>query len=122
MVERVKKNPKIEIIWDTTISEVKGEDSLKSVTLKNIKTNKEEEKEIDGVFLAIGHVPNTKIFEGLIELDKNGFIKTNEKRETNLPGVYAAGDVQDYVYKQAITAAGTGCQAALESERYYEGL
>ena len=122
MRERVEKNPKIEFMWDSEIVEFKGEKSVEKVLIKNLKTGEKKELKIDGIFLAIGHIPNTKIFEGLVNLDEHGFIITNERRKTNLPGVFAAGDVQDTIYKQAITAAGTGCQAALEAEKYYEEI
>ena len=122
MRERVEKNPKIEFMWDSEIVEFKGEKSVEKVLIKNLKTGEKKELKIDGIFLAIGHIPNTKIFEGLVNLDEHGFIITNERRKTNLLGVFAAGDVQDTIYKQAITAAGTGCQAALEAEKYYEEI
>ncbi len=120
MAKRVEENPKIEILWNSEIVELKGEPPLKDITIKNTLTGKLEDYKIDGVFLSIGHIPNTKIFKGLVDLDEQGFIKTDERRKTNLSGVFAAGDVQDPIYKQAITAAGTGCQAALEAEKYYE--
>jgi len=122
MRERVEKNPKVEFMWDSEIVELIGEPPLKKLKIKNIKTGKIKELETDGVFLAIGHIPNTKIFEGVVDLDEHGFVKTDRRLKTNLPGVYAAGDVQDTIYKQAITAAGTGCQAALEAEKYYEEI
>lgn len=122
MQERVKKNPKIEIMFDSQIIELLGEAPLKKVVIKNNKTNKKSEFSTDGVFLAIGHIPNTKIFEGIIDLDEHGFVKTDRRMRTNLPGVYASGDVQDTIYKQAITAAGSGCEAAIEAEKYYEEI
>ncbi len=118
MQEKAKANPKIEFMWNSEIVELVGEPPLKSVKIKNIKTGKITEHKIDGVFLAIGHVPNVKLFNGQVELDEFGFVKTDERRRTNLPGVFAAGDVQDHIYKQAITAAGTGCQAAIEAEKF----
>ena len=118
MVEKAKKNPKIEFMFNSEIVELLGEPPLKKVKIKDTKTGETKEVSTDGVFLAIGHIPNVKIFGDLIELDKFGFVKTDERRHTNLPGVFAAGDVQDHIYKQAITAAGTGCQAALEAEKY----
>jgi len=118
MVEKAKKNPKIEFMFNSEIVELLGEPPLKKVKIKDTKTGETKEVSTDGVFLAIGHIPNVKIFRDLIELDKFGFVKTDERRHTNLPGVFAAGDVQDHIYKQAITAAGTGCQAALEAEKY----
>ncbi|MBS3084450.1 thioredoxin-disulfide reductase [Candidatus Pacearchaeota archaeon] len=120
MQEKVRKNPKIEIMLDSEITGLKGEPPLKMVTIKNAKTGKTKNYKIDGIFLAIGHIPNTAIFQGLVELDEHGFIKTDRRMRTNLPGVFAAGDVQDPIYKQAVTAAGTGCQAAMEAERYYD--
>lgn len=118
----LKLKDKIEIIWDSVPVEVKGDKFVKSVKIKNLKTNNETEIMADGMFLAIGHIPNTKIFEGKIKLDKVGFIETDKNVHTSLPGVYAAGDVQDHVYKQAVTSAGTGCMAALEAEKYIENL
>ncbi len=118
MQEKVKSNPKIKFLWNSEIVKLVGEAPLKTVTIKNTKTEKTKDYKIDGVFLAIGHVPNVKIFEGIIKFDEYGFIKTDERRRTNLPGVFAAGDVQDHIYKQAITAAGTGCEAAIEAEKY----
>ncbi|RJQ15602.1 thioredoxin-disulfide reductase [Candidatus Woesearchaeota archaeon] len=118
MQERLFKNPKIEMIWNAEVHEVKGDSSVKSAVLKDTVTGDLKEHTIDGIFLAIGHVPNTAIFEGKINLDK-GFIITDRRLHTNVPGVFAAGDVQDFIYKQAVTAAGTGCQAAMEAEKYY---
>ena len=121
MQDRFFKNPKASVIWDAEITEFLGDGKkLTGVKLKNLKTGKEKEMKIDGVFLAIGNVPNTKIFAGMIDLDDLGYIKTDRFTRTNIPGVFAAGDVQDRRYRQAITAAGTGCQAALEAERYLE--
>ena len=122
MQEKAKNNSKIEFMWDSEIVELMGEPPLKTVKIKNTKTGEITEKNIDGVFLAIGHIPNVGIFDGKIELDEFGFIKTNDRRHTNLSGVFAAGDVQDHVFKQAITAAGSGCQAAMEAEKYLEGI
>jgi thioredoxin reductase (NADPH) len=122
MQERVKKNPKIKFMWNSEIVKMSGDEILKSVVIRDTKTKKEKEYKIDGVFLAIGHVPNTKIFEGIVELDEHGFVKTDERKRTNLAGVFAAGDVQDHIYKQAVTAAGTGCQAALEAEKYFQEM
>ena len=120
MQDRVKKNKKISMMWDSEITEYKGDKVLKSVIIKNTKTGKIQEHKIDGVFLSLGHIPNTSIFKGKIDMDEHGFIKTDARLRTNIPGVFAAGDVQDKVYKQAVTAAGTGCQAAMEAERYFE--
>ena len=118
-----KLKDKISIIWDTAVTEVLGDGKfVRGIKIKNIKTNREGEIKCDGVFLAIGHTPNTKIFGGKIELDELGYIKTDKRARTNVEGVYAAGDVQDFIYKQAVTSAGTGCMAAIESEKYIENL
>ena len=120
MQQRVKNNPKIKFIWNTVIEDLKGDSTLKSAILKDVNTGKTKEMKIDGIFLAIGHIPNTSIFKGKVDMDDHGFIKTDRKLQTNVPGVFAAGDVQDPRYKQAVTAAGTGCQAAMEAEKYCE--
>ena len=122
MQDRVFKNKKIEIIWDTNIEDILGDGKkVTCVKSKNIKTNKINEMKCDGVFLAIGHVPNTSIFKGILDMDENGFIKTDRYTRTNVKGVFAVGDVQDPIYKQAVTAAGSGCQGAMEAEKYLEG-
>ncbi|MDP4012288.1 MAG: thioredoxin-disulfide reductase [Candidatus Nanoarchaeia archaeon] len=118
----LKLNDKIKIIWDSEIVEITGNKFVEGAKIKNIKTNKKSEIKCQGVFLAIGHTPNTKIFEKLIKLDKLGYVVTDKRINTNLPGVFAAGDVQDFIYKQAVTSAGTGCMAALEAEKYIENL
>lgn len=122
MLERAKANPKIKWILDSTIAKVHAVDRVvKSATLQNLKTKETMEMPVDGVFIAIGHTPNTKVFKGQIDLDENGYVKLSGKRgatATNVEGVFAAGDVADHVYRQAVTAAGTGCQAALEAERW----
>lgn len=120
MQEKARANPKIDFMWNSEIVELVGKPPLKSVKIKNTKTNEITEHDVDGVFLAIGHIPNVKMFNNQVELDKFGFIKTDMRYHTNLPGVFAAGDVQDHIYKQAITAAGTGCSAAIEAEKYLE--
>jgi len=119
MRERVLKNEKINVIWDTEIKEVLGDGKFVSgVKLKNVKTGEEKDFPCKGVFLAIGHVPNTKLFKDKLDLDDHGYLKADRFMHTNIPGVFAAGDVQDKKYRQAITAAGTGCQAAMEAEKY----
>ncbi len=120
--DRLFKNKKINIIWDNIIDEILGKDNPKTVTgvrINNIKTNITTSLNVDGVFIAIGHQPNTSLFKGQIEMDKFGYIltKTNST-QTNINGVFAAGDVQDSIYRQAITAAGSGCMAALEAEKF----
>src|SRR3989344_639462 len=122
MQERVLKHPKITILWDTCLTEYLGEEKLKGVKLKNLKNGTVQEAEADGVFVAIGHLPATELFAGQLELDEKGFVirgKNGKKMTmTNMDGVFAAGDVHDHSYKQAITAAGYGCEAALEVERW----
>ncbi len=121
MQERTFKNPKIEVIWNTGVIDILGADvgHVTGVRLKNTQTEEESEMPIDGVFAAIGHEPNTALFKGLIDLDEKGYIKTTPgTTQTSIEGVFAAGDVQDAKYRQAITAAGTGCMAALEAERF----
>ena len=119
MQDRFFKNPKCKVIWDNEVTEILGDDKrVTGVKLKNIKTGKSSEFKTDGVFLAIGHIPNTTIFEGKLDLDEKGYIKTDRFMKTNIAGVFAAGDVQDVRYRQAITAAGSGCQAAMEAEKW----
>ena len=123
MQERAFKNPKIEFIWDTAVDDILDVDKGKvtTVRLKNVKTDALHERPVDGLFVAIGHEPNTQIFRGQIEMLPNGYVKVKTgTTQTSVPGVFAAGDVQDFTYRQAVTAAGTGCMAALEAERYLE--
>ena len=119
MQKRVKENPKIKILFNSEITEVLGDANVTGVRIKNNLSNKEEEMPIDGVFVAIGHMPNTSKFKD-IELDEKGFIKVHEHFLTNKEGVFVAGDVHDTEYKQAITAAGYGCAAALETQKWLE--
>jgi len=120
--ERLFKNPKIDVIWDTALEEVIGSDSppkVERVRLKNLKTGAVSERKIDGVFIAIGHTPASELFAGQIEMKPNGYIVTGgHSTATSVPGVFAAGDVTDDIYRQAVTAAGQGCMAALEAERF----
>ncbi len=119
MQERVKNNKKIEIIWNTVLLEVLGEKSLTAVKIKNVKTNQESLLDAGGLFYAIGHWPNTSFLANQIQLDEAGYIKTRPgTTQTSIEGVFACGDVQDKVFRQAVTAAGTGCMAALEAERF----
>jgi thioredoxin reductase (NADPH) len=123
MQERAEKNAKISFIWDSAIEEIYGDPKaggVKGVKLKNLKSGKSEDFNADGVFIAIGHEPNSKLFVGQLELDPNGYILTRDGTKTNVQGVFACGDVQDHVYRQAITAAGSGCMAAIDAERYLE--
>ncbi len=121
MQERAFKNPKISFIWDSGIEEILGDEknqSVRAVRLKNLKTKKITDFPCQGIFIAIGHKPNTELFEGQLELNPAGYIVTHDGTKTSVPGVFAAGDVQDYVYRQAVTAAGTGCMAAIDAERF----
>ena len=121
MQERVLNNPKIKVIYDTAVDEILGEKGVTGVRLKNLKTHKTHELKCEGVFMAIGHAPNTDIFRSFLKTNPTGYILTEPgSTRTNIPGVFAAGDCQDWIYRQAITAAGTGCMAALEAERFLE--
>ena len=123
MQDRALKNPKIQFILNTVVEEVIGtkETGVAGLTLRNVKTRDLSELKIDGIFIAIGHNPNTDIFQGQIDLDEKGYIKTQpDSTRTNIPGVFACGDVQDPVFRQAVTAAGSGCMAAIEAERWLE--
>jgi thioredoxin reductase (NADPH) len=125
MQERALKNPKIELVWNTVVDDILDADRGKvtAVRLRNVKTDAREERPVDGLFVAIGHQPNTELFRGQVELLPNDYIKVMPgTTQTSVPGVFAAGDVQDSTYRQAVTAAGTGCMAALEAERYLEAL
>lgn len=133
MQERAFNNPKIKIIWNSQVVGIEGEEMLKTLKIKNAKTQNVEELTADGLFIAIGHFPTTKLFEGQVELDEKGFLKTGVMggmkvdwlegypTQTSVEGVFGAGDVVDFKYKQAITAAGMGCQAALDVEKYLTG-
>jgi thioredoxin reductase (NADPH) len=120
--KKLKENPKIEIIWDSVLEEVLGEKNPKGVTgikIKNIKTNKSSEITLHGLFIAIGHDPATSLFKGQLDMDKEGYLITKpDSAVTNIPGIFAAGDVKDKIFRQAVTAAGMGCMAALEAEKY----
>jgi len=123
MQHRVDKTSNIEVRYNTEIEEVLGEKVVEGVRVVNNKTGKNEVIEVTGIFIAIGHVPNTDIFKGILDMDETGYLITRGKStKTNLPGVFAAGDVQDKEYRQAVTAAGTGCMAALDAERYLGSL
>jgi len=122
MQQRVFDNPKIEVRWDSTVDEVLGDPVVEGVRLKNLKTGELDVlQDVTGVFLAIGHKPNTDLFADVIDMDETGYIKTLGKSSyTNVPGIFACGDAQDHVYRQAITAAGSGCMAAIDAERWLE--
>ncbi len=123
MVERMLANEKIEPVYNTVVEEVLGveDKSVKGLKIRNVQTDEVSDLNVDGLFIAIGHQPNTGPFQGQLEMDETGYLITDQTK-TTLPGVFAAGDCQDSVYRQAITAAGTGCMAALEAERYLEAL
>ena len=120
--EKLKNNKRIEIIWDNVVEEVLGTNEPKGVNaikLKNLKTNNISELRVDGLFIAIGHDPATNLFKNQVEMDKEGYLITkSDSTITNVPGVFAAGDVKDKIFRQAVTAAGMGCMAALEAEKY----
>ena len=122
MQERLFKNPKVDVLWHTALAEVMGNTETKSVTgvrLRNVQTGEETERPIDGVFVAIGHAPATELFKGQLEMKPSGYLITKpDSTATSIPGVFAAGDVKDDIFRQAVTAAGMGCMAALEAERY----
>ncbi len=124
MIERAKNNPKIDFLLDSVVDEYTGEEKmgmkrLTGINVKNVKTGEITSLPADGVFIAIGHTPNTEIFKGILDMDENGYLITNGKSTyTNIEGVFACGDVQDHVYRQAVTAAGTGCASAIDAERW----
>ena len=121
MQDKVKNNPKIKIVLNTEVASILGESNVTGVELKNNKTNETSKMDIDGVFVAIGHIPNSMKFKG-IEADEKGYIKVDNHYRTNIDGVFVSGDVHDSHYKQAVTAAGFGCAAALEVDHYLRGL
>ena len=119
MQDRVLNNKKITILWDTVLEDAVGDEFVTGARLKNLKTGDTHEIEVAGIFYAIGHTPNTQPFKGQIDLDDSGYIKVQPGTQaTNVAGVFAAGDVHDHKYRQAVTAAGTGCAASLEAERW----
>jgi thioredoxin reductase (NADPH) len=124
MQDRAHANDKISFVWDSVVDEVQGSDgAVTGVKLRNVKTDEITDQPASGLFIAIGHDPNTQLFKGQIELDDNGYITVNHPNtQTSVPGVFACGDVVDHIYRQAITAAGTGCAAAIDAERYLESI
>jgi thioredoxin reductase (NADPH) len=120
MAERALSHPKIKPVWDSVVTEVLDvkQDKVTGVRLKNVKTNAATVLDCAGVFVAIGHVPNTQLFKGVLDMDENGYIIPRKGTATNVPGVFVAGDCADQVYRQAVTAAGLGCAAAIEAERF----
>src|SRR4051794_20542982 len=124
MQDKVRANPKIEIRTNAIVQEIRdsGKGEVTSMVLEDVNTGESSEVPISGVFVAIGHTPNTDLFKGFLELDSDGYIRTHDGSKTNIPGVFACGDVQDHIYRQAITAAGSGCMAALDAEHYLDGI
>jgi len=122
MQDRLHRNDKIKFIWNSAVEDILDADKheVSGIKLRNLKTQEEALKPVDGVFIGIGHEPNTSLFRGQLEVDDLGYLVTREGSKTNVPGVFAAGDVKDRVYRQAITAAGSGCMAAIEAERFLE--
>ena len=120
MLDRAEKNPKITFLTDTVVEEILGENSVEGIRVRNVQSGEEEFLEVDGFFAAIGHEPATKLFKGQVEMDEGGYILQHEHTMTSVPGVFAAGDVSDTRYRQAVTAAGDGCMAAIDAERWLE--
>ena len=122
MQDKAFANPKISFEWDSEVVDVidGGQGAVSAARVRNLKTGAEKDLPIDGLFVAIGHNPNTGLFTGQLDMDANGYLITHDGMKTNIPGVFACGDVQDHIYRQAITAAGSGCMAALDAERFIE--
>ena len=118
MQERAFNNEKIRIHWDSAVTDIKGDQKMQQVVVKNLKTQEETTIDAGGLFVAIGHEPNTKLFKGQIDLDDEGYVILKDKTHTNIQGIFAAGDVHDRNYRQAITAAGYGCMAAIDVDKY----
>jgi thioredoxin reductase (NADPH) len=124
MQDKVRSNPKIEIRTNAVVKEIKdgGKGEVSGVLVEDLNSGAVTELPVAGVFVAIGHTPNTALFKGFLELDADGYVITHDGSKTNIPGVFACGDVQDHIYRQAITAAGSGCMAALDAEHYLDGI
>jgi len=121
MVRRALDHPQIDVVWDSVVEEVHGDPTVSGLTLRNVVTDETNELAVDGMFVAIGHTPNTNIFQGVLDLDNSGYVTTDPGgTATSVTGVFAAGDVVDHVYRQAVTAAGMGCQAAIDTERWLD--
>ena len=120
MQDRAFRNPRIDFSWDSEVVDVLGERSVEGVRVRNTVTAEESTMPVTGLFVAIGHAPNTDLFRGQLEMDSNGYLVTQGGARTNVEGVFACGDVQDHVYRQAVTAAGSGCMAAIDAERWLE--
>jgi thioredoxin reductase (NADPH) len=122
MVKRALEHPKIEVVWDTVVEAMLGDDALTGLTIRNVKTDQVSTMQTEGLFVAIGHTPNTDLFRGQLDMDEVGYLtlRGDGSTATSVDGVFAAGDVADSTYRQAITAAGTGCQAAIDVERWLD--
>ena len=120
MASRALDHPKIEVIWDSVVDEILGDDSVTGARIRNVKTDETTDLPLEGLFVAIGHDPNTKLFAGQLDLNEKGYLLTFDDTSTSVPGVFGAGDVVDFTYRQAVTAAGMGCQAAIDAERWLE--
>ena len=120
MLDRAHKNPRITFVTDTVVEEILGENTVEGIHIKNVRTDEEQEIAVDGFFAAIGHEPATQLFKGQVEMDEEGYVVQHEHTMTNVPGIFAAGDVSDRRYRQAVTAAGDGCRAAIDAERWLE--
>jgi len=120
MQDRARANEKVEFLWDTVVTDLVGDGKLEGVLVENVKSGEPSTLPLHGLFVAIGHTPNTSLFTGQLDMDDAGYLITHDGSKTNVPGVFACGDVQDHVYRQAITAAGSGCMAAIDAERWLE--
>ena len=120
MASRALDHPKIEVIWYSVVDEILGDDSVTGARIRNVKTDETTDLPLEGLFVAIGHDPNTKLFAGQLDLNEKGYLLTFDDTSTSVPGVFGAGDVVDFTYRQAVTAAGMGCQAAIDAERWLE--
>ena len=122
MQDRAFTNEKITFHWNAVVVDILGDERVTGVRVRDVNTGEESEIAADGVFVAIGHAPSTELFAGQLEMDEGGYLVTHDGTKTNVPGVFACGDVQDHVYRQAVTAAGSGCMAAIDAERYLSSL
>jgi len=122
MLDRARANEKIKFVTPVVVEEIDdvSKGGVENMTLRNAETNQTSTLPVSGIFIAIGHVPNTKVFRGKLDMDENGYLITHHGSQTKIPGVFAAGDVQDHHYKQAVTAAGSGCMAAIDAEKFLE--
>jgi thioredoxin reductase (NADPH) len=116
--ERAKRNEKIEFVWDTVVTEISGNGAVESVQVENTKTGQVSTLETEGVFVYVGHFPNSQLFQGRLEMDDHGYLITNQRTQTSVPGVFAAGEIADPIFRQVVTSAGEGCKAALEVEKH----